>query len=129
AAIERWGRYVAQLAEWREESERRCEVQRAALEAVGGVADDDSGVDAAAQPDICRPPAEGPIERRLDARVRELTAALTRRDLELGRLAEWLQKADAWRRLGFASEAHYVRERMGVSHTQWKLKRLLARRL
>src|SRR5690606_33524506 len=35
----------------------------------------------------------------------------------------------AWRRLGFASEAHYVRERMGLSYSQWKLKRLVARRL
>src|SRR5690606_39253597 len=39
-AVERWGSYVAQLAAWRDEAERRCDVQRRALgdRALGDVA-------------------------------------------------------------------------------------------
>lgn len=118
ATVLRWGAYVEQLAEWREESERRCDQQRRGLQRVEvGTEDTAEGA------------ASGESALELDARVCALAADLLRRDLELGRLATWLQRAEAWRRLGFANEAHYVRERMGVSFSQWKLWRHVARRL
>ncbi len=121
-ALVRWGKYVEQLATWREESERRCDGQRRQLDAVR--------VEAPAGGEGSRVLGSGVLGGPvLDERVRELTAALTCRELELGRLAEWLQRAEAWRRLGFASETHYVRERMGLSYSQWKLRRQVVRRL
>ena len=47
----------------------------------------------------------------------------------LGRSAEQLHRAQAWRRLGFASAGHYARDRLGVSLSSLKQKRALARRL
>ncbi len=127
-AVERWGAYVEMLEEWREESERRCDEQRSQLVGVGGYACVSSA--GAMRSDVERSDVErsdDPAE--LDSEVRRLAARLARRDLELGRLADWLQRAEAWRRLGFASEAHYVIERMGCSYSQWKTKRALARQL
>jgi len=162
-AVERWGSYVAQLAVWRDEAERRCDVQRRALgdRALGDVAHG-GGATPAGEPPVgesmlvgamvhdgdgdgapafeCRDRgASGQVSggepdvrraaRDRDVRVQELVRGLARRDLDLGALATWLQRAEAWRRLGFASEAHYVRERMGMSYSQWKSKRRLARSL
>jgi hypothetical protein len=46
----------------------------------------------------------------------------------LGGLAERFWKANGWRRLGYATESQYVRERLGMSLSSVKAKRALARR-
>src|SRR5690606_27045139 len=95
--LERWGRYLQQRAAWREESERRCDAQRLALHTDGLECGDVGG-----EPDVRQ---RGPTtstaldDRALDDRARDLMKSLARRDLELGRLAVWLQKAEAWRHL------------------------------
>ena len=48
--------------------------------------------------------------------------------MALGVLAERARKAEVWRRLGLVSEAHYARERVGVSLSSLKAKRILAAR-
>jgi hypothetical protein len=48
--------------------------------------------------------------------------------LALGILVENARKAEVWRRLGFASEAQYAHERVGVSLSSLKAKRILATR-
>jgi hypothetical protein len=64
----------------------------------------------------------------LDREIRHLCSELAERDLALGILAESARKAQVWRRLGFASEAQYARERVGVSLSSLKAKRILAAR-
>jgi 5-methylcytosine-specific restriction endonuclease McrA len=64
----------------------------------------------------------------LDRDIRRWCAELSERDLALGIVAESARKAEIWRRLGFASEAQYARERVGVSLSSLKAKRVLAAR-
>jgi hypothetical protein len=64
----------------------------------------------------------------LDRQIRALCAELSERDLALGIIAEQATKAEVWRRLGFATEAQYARERLGVSVSSLKAKRILASR-
>ena len=63
----------------------------------------------------------------LDAHIRDVCAELAARDLLLGALAERLWKSDGWRRLNYASEKQYARERLGMSLSSVKEKRALAR--
>ena len=53
---------------------------------------------------------------------------MVNRDVEIGRLAEAFWTADGWRRLGYATEAQYARERLGASLSSIEAKRRLARR-
>ncbi len=62
----------------------------------------------------------------LDRELRRLCAELSERDLALGVVAERARRAEVWRRLGFVSEEHYARERLGVSLSSLKSKRALA---
>jgi hypothetical protein len=64
----------------------------------------------------------------IDGAIRRRCAELAERDLALGSVAERARTIDLWRRLGFASEAQYARERVGVSLSSIKAKRLLAAR-
>ncbi|HVR20054.1 MAG TPA: HNH endonuclease signature motif containing protein, partial [Polyangiaceae bacterium] len=64
----------------------------------------------------------------IDRELLRLCSELSDRDLVLGILAERARKADVWRRLGFATELQYVRERVGVSLSCLKAKRILASR-
>jgi 5-methylcytosine-specific restriction endonuclease McrA len=64
----------------------------------------------------------------LDRQIRRWCSELSERDLALGMVAESARRAEIWRRLGFASEAQYARERLGVSLTSLKTKRILAAR-
>jgi hypothetical protein len=65
----------------------------------------------------------------LDREVRALSTALARHELELSQLALRLHRADGWRRLGYASEAQYARERLGMSRSSLRARRTLALRL
>lgn len=64
----------------------------------------------------------------LDARIQRLCQELGAREVAFGALAERFWRADGWRRLGYASEQQYARERLGVSLSSVKSKRALARR-
>jgi len=120
ARLEAW---YAQLAEWRADSERRCEENFKSLPPVEGGSGLDEGAWAG---------AEGALPRgaeALDALVRSLARELQGRDLELGQAALRLFAADGWRRLGFATAGQYARERAGVSLSSLKSRMTLARRL
>jgi len=64
----------------------------------------------------------------LDARIRHYSAELASRDLFFGRLAQRFLALRGWQALGFASEAHYARERLGMSRASLRSKLSLARR-
>ena len=107
-------RWKQQLSAWREESERRCE-ENFSQRGPGGkravaVFELPASLDA------------------LDARIVQLARELGQREVELGRAARALHEAEGWRRLGYASESQYVRERLGISPSSFKAKVALARR-
>ena len=64
----------------------------------------------------------------LDARMRQYSAALGSRDLFFGRVAQRFLALRGWQSLGFVSEAHYARERLGMSRASLRSKISLARR-
>jgi hypothetical protein len=64
----------------------------------------------------------------LDARIRHYSAELASRDLFFGRVAQRFLALRGWQALGFASEAHYARERLGMSRASLRSKVSLARR-
>jgi hypothetical protein len=111
AAQRSWER---ELSRFREEAETRCERR--------------IGERPRARPDLATELAwEGSAEH-MDAQLRRVAAELVRRDLVLGELAEAFWTADGWRRLGYATESQYARERLGMSLSSVKAKRTLARR-
>jgi hypothetical protein len=106
--------FRALLAGWREEAE----------------ADAEDAIPPAPVRDA-DPAPEGPLPRdahALDLLARKAAQDLARRDLEMGDLARALFDANGWRRLGYASEQQYVRERVGVSHSTLKDRMTLSRR-
>lgn len=74
----------------------------------------------------------GPTElfapRDFDARLVALAKELGQHEVELARCALAFHQADGARRLGYASEAQYARERLGISFASFKAKLALARR-
>jgi hypothetical protein len=64
--------------------------------------------------------------RELDGMVRELSRSLARHELELSQLVLQFHRTDGWRRLGFASEAQYARERLSLSRSSLLARRALA---
>jgi hypothetical protein len=64
----------------------------------------------------------------LDARIRHYSAELASRDLFFGRMAQCFLALRGWQALGFATEAHYARERLGMSRASLCSKVSLARR-
>jgi hypothetical protein len=72
---------------------------------------------------------EGAGSDELDGNVRDLTRALARHELELSRRVLRFHRADGWRRLGYATETQYARERLGLSRSSLLAKRALALRL
>jgi hypothetical protein len=64
----------------------------------------------------------------LDARIRHYSAELASRDLFFGRVAQRFLALRGWQALGFATEAHYARERLGMSRASLRSKVSLARR-
>lgn len=67
--------------------------------------------------------------RELDDLVRALSRALAQHELELSRLILAFHRADGWRRLGYATETQYARERLGMSRSSVLARRALAARL
>ena len=64
----------------------------------------------------------------LDTRIRHYSAELASRDLFFGRIAQRFLALRGWQALGFATEAHYARERLGMSRASLRSKVSLARR-
>jgi hypothetical protein len=148
--------WEAQLSAWREEAEVLCE-KRIPWEAMAADTTADSasamgvgdsagrasamGVDESARrawamrADTTADSAwaigvdESASVGEIDGELQRLAARLANRDVELGRFAETFWRADGWRRLGFATESQYVRERLGMSLSAVKAKRALSRRL
>src|SRR5690606_15245459 len=115
---QRLDRWRAQLAAWRLEAEQLCEAQRMKLHSPA---------------EVYRTIPKGELaswsSERLDAHIVELALRLRQRDHQLGLLAIELQRHEVWLRLGFASAAHYARERLGVSMSLLEKRRALAGRL
>ncbi len=125
-------RWLSELSRWRAEAEALCEkhfwgsvleqrvLEQRRSEPVEGVA-------------VAVAHGLGPLGgagcHELDGRVRELSRALARHELELSRLVLVFHRADGWRRLGYASEAQYARERLGMSRSSLVARRALALRL
>ncbi|HEX6273260.1 MAG TPA: hypothetical protein VFZ53_09475 [Polyangiaceae bacterium] len=111
--------WCAERSRWRTEAEELC--RESALSFVGA-----NGGDLVATP--APEGVQSGSAERIDRDLRRLCAELSKRDLALGLLAESAHKADVWRRLGFATELSYARERLGVSLSCLKAKRILASR-
>jgi hypothetical protein len=107
--------WCAERKRWRNDAEVLCE-SRKSLPAI-----DARDVTSIAVSSFERP-------EWLDREIRRLCSELSHRDLALGIVAESARKAEVWRRLGFATEAQYARERLGVSLSSLKTKRILAAR-
>ena len=101
--------WLEQLAAWREESERLCEHNVPARQAL----------------EIPENVSEGDLHERIVALNKKMTA----REVALGEAAQSFQRMDGWLRLGYASLAQYARERLGMSASSLKSKLTLARRL
>jgi len=74
-------------------------------------------------------PLEGKSSHDLDTLVRGLARSLARHELELSQLVLRFHRANGWRQLGYASEAQYARERLGISRSSFVARRALAVRL
>jgi hypothetical protein len=122
AAQRRWRE---QLASWRNEAEARCESRIRALVLERAA---DAG-------DVAQQAAQGAgslagwRSGELDAEVRRLAAALAGHELKVSRLLWRFHRADGWRRLGYATETQYARERLGLSRSSVSARRSLALRL
>ena len=73
-------------------------------------------------------PAGSESIEALDTRIRHYSAELASRDLFFGRIAQRFLALRGWQTLGFATEAHYARERLGMSRASLRSKLSLARR-
>jgi hypothetical protein len=125
--------WVRELGRWRAEAEARCEQHfRDSLAGSGGVEPQRAepirdGVARAAALGLAA--LESMSAHELDGVLRELSRSLSRHELELSRLVLQFHRADGWRRLGYASEAQYASERLGMSRSSFVARRALALRL
>lgn len=123
AAQRRW---LQQLDRWRAEAEARCESHF--MGALSGVqASTARGAVAAAAQGLSA--LEHVSAHELDGMVRALSRQLAGHELELSRLALQFHRENGWRRLGYASEAQYACERLGMARSSLLAKRALALRL
>lgn len=102
------------LARWRDEAESRCEARlppKPAPSESASVPSAPEGVDETHQ------------------RIRELSQEISARDVEFASAAWGFRRGDGARTLGYASEAQYARERLGVSASYLKSRIALAGRL
>ena len=125
------GRWLQQLQRWRAEAEALCEQN---ILGSLGMKRSSSDLQPALRPVVIEAalgmaPLEQAPAAALDREARTIAAALARHELELSRLVLQLHRADGWRRLGYASESQYARERLGVSRSSLRSRRALALRL
>ncbi len=104
--------WCAERAGWRDEAEARARPQLKCLEEPSPARIEEQALPRAAD--------------ELDREIRGSCADLAQRDLMLGLAMDRARANVLWLRLGFTSEAHYVRERIGLSLSSLKAKRALA---
>jgi hypothetical protein len=110
-----WNR---QLAAWRLEAERLCEPRIPRwTDGEAGASIESAALD-----------FSGPAES-IDAALRRISGAIREREVRIGELAESLWAANGWRRLGYATDAQYASERLGMAISSVNDKRLLVRQL
>ena len=109
-----WNR---QLAKYREEAERLCDGRLLSRKDTGIGANDHEVPDFTGSPES------------IDRILRQISGELAARDVVVGELAERFWSANGWRRLGYATEAQYARERLGAGTTFINDRRQLACRL
>jgi hypothetical protein len=122
-------RWREQLARWREEAEQRCEPR--IRDAVLSRSVDTGANSGAVALQAARGSAslDGWKSRELDGAVRRLAAALAGHEAKLSQLLWRFHRADGWRRLGYATETQYARERLGMARSSTVARRALAFRL
>jgi hypothetical protein len=121
AAQQRWRE---QLQRWQTAAEERCEsIVHTAHEQPHG-----SSAVATAATAGCST-LHGATASDLDLQVRSLSQLLARQELDLSRSLLAFHRADGWRRLGYATESQYARERLGMSRSSLLARRALALRL
>jgi hypothetical protein len=129
AAQRRW---VSQLERWRAEAEALCEknfsgfLLESRAQRHGSQARQSSLAIAAA---FGMASLEQAGSCELDGHVRALSEGLARHELEFSRRVLRFHRADGWRRLGYATETQYARERLGLSPSSLLARRSLALRL
>lgn len=135
AAQQRWEK---RLIHWRVEAEVSCEERfcgslwprdrdGCGASARGSGRPGGNGVAAAAAQGMASLKELG--SAALDGHVRDLSRALARHELEVSRLVLDFYRAKGWRRLGYATEGQYARERLGMSLSALRGRRTLALRL
>jgi hypothetical protein len=109
--------WLEQLKQWREQAEKMCESRFVNCESD-------------------KEKALGFVPEKLpdavvgkDAVIRRLAAQIARRDLAIGRCACRLFDANGWRKMGYATETQYARERVGMSYSALKKRMTLWRRV
>jgi hypothetical protein len=124
-------RWVQQLRRWRDEAEASCEknVLDGLLSTRSSSGPAERLLSVALASSLGIAPLEHASCTALDWEVRALTAVLARHELELSLLVLRLHRANGWRTLGYATEAQYARERLGLSRSSFLARRTLALRL
>jgi hypothetical protein len=111
-------RFVARVEEGRRRAEREEQVAEARLP-IGARDDGPTHVEEERLPTTAND---------LDRCMRGLASELASRDLYFGGVADKLLTAKGWRTLGYASEAQYARERLGMSRAAMREKVTFSRR-
>src|SRR5688572_22903089 len=147
-------RWVRELARWRFEAEASCEErfagslfhkreepldfgsgERLAKEEAKSRSGGPVGPRQVSQSQVAAGAARGMASLEgskwdvLDGRVRDLSRALARHELDVSRMVLRFHRANGWRVLGYATESQYARERLGVSPSALRGRRSLALRL
>lgn len=110
-----------------QERSRRAELVRCQLEAEAR-SEAKFGARGPGGGGVALPRASSVAVRELDARITALAADLASHEVELARVALAFHQAQGARRLGYATEAQYARERLGISAASFRAKLTLARR-
>jgi len=126
--------WLRELSRCRAEAEARCEQHCRDVRSGSGASPDPSepeGLDdgAAQAAALGLASLESLSAHGLDAMLRGLSRSLSRHELELSQLVLQFHRADGWRRLGYASEAQYASERLGMSRSSFAARRALGLRL
>ena len=124
-------RWVQQLRRWRDEAEASCEknVVDELLSTRAGARPAERLLGVALASSLGIAPLEQASSAALDQQVRALTAVLAGHELQLSLLVLRFHRANGWRELGYATEAQYARERLGISRSSFLGRRTLALRL
>jgi hypothetical protein len=121
-------RWLDELERWRAEAEALCEANFSERLLCSEKLDRHRGtITGAAVGGLAS--LEQAKREDLDGHVRGLASALAGHERELSRLVLRFHQADGWRRLGYATETQYARERLGMSRSSLLAKRALALRL